>query len=214
MISKPLVSIIIVNWNGGEVFRQCLQTLSGLTYPKFEIILVDNGSTDGSQEYYQVFKSLVRKVKVVKNKTNLGFAPANNQGVKLARGEYVLLLNNDTKVEANFLHKMVARMQSDPSIGALQPKIYMIDNPNNLDNAGSFLTWTGFLYHWGFGSIDTAEFSKERLVYSAKGACLLTRKEIIAKLGLFDDAFVSYFEESDFCGRIWLAGYKVIYFLG
>lgn len=204
MKKKPLVSIVVVNWNGGKIFDDCLKTLKYLDYPRWELIVVDNGSTDGTERYA-----------TIKNKFNVGFAPANNQGVKIARGEYILLLNNDTKVPRNFLTLMVEKMESDKSIGAMQPKLKLMDKPQYLDNAGTFLTRTGFLKHWGFMEKDRREFDRERIIFSAKGACLLTRADVIKKAGgLFDDDFVSYFEDSDFSHRVWLAGFKVIYFPG
>ena len=200
-MKSPLVSIIIVNWNGGKVLKDCLVSLSKIDYPKWELILVDNGSTDGSGARAEV-----------KNTKNMGFAPANNQGVIRAKGKYVLLLNNDTVVPRKFLSIMVERMEGDQNVGAMQPKLKMMDKQGYLDNAGSFMTWIGFLKHWGFGRKDSSEFNVEREVFSAKGACLLIRKKVIDEVGLFDDDFVSYFEESDFCWRVWLAGYKVIYY--
>lgn len=203
-MTKPLVSIIIVNWNGGKVFEDCLKTLKNLDYPNWELIVIDNGSTDGTERYA-----------TIRNKTNVGFAPANNQGVKITQGEYILLLNNDTKVPKDFLTKMVEKMESNPLIGAMQPKIKLMDKPDHLDNAGTFLTRTGFLKHWGFMEKDDKEFDEERVIFSAKGACLLTRRDVIKKAGgLFDKDFVSYFEDSDFCHRVWLVGFKVIYWPG
>lgn len=214
-MKKPLVSVIIVNWNGGKVFTDCLKTLKNLDWPRWELIVVDNGSTDRSEELPRTHKLPCKRYVLIKNKNNVGFAPANNQGWKKAAGEYVLLLNNDTKVPKDFLTKMVGRMEKDKAIGVMQPKIKLMDKPQYLDNAGTFLTRTGFLEHWGFMEKDRREFDKERVIFSAKGACLLTRREVILKAGgLFDDDFVSYFEDSDFCHRVWLAGYKVIYWPG
>ncbi|MFA6073842.1 MAG: glycosyltransferase family 2 protein [Candidatus Woesearchaeota archaeon] len=201
MKKKPQVSVIIVNWNGGEVFKNCLDSLKKIEYSNWELIVVDNGSTDGTQKYAQI-----------KNKTNLGFALANNQGVKLAKGKYVLLLNNDTLISKDLPTVLVSKMENDSTIGIIQPKILMMDKLGYLDNAGSFFTKIGFLEHWGFGQKDSKKFSKETEVFSAKGACLLIRHEIIKKIGLFDDDFVSYFEESDFCWRTWLNGWRVIFY--
>lgn len=210
---KPLVSIIIVNWNGGLVFDDCLKTLEKLDWPKWELIVVDNGSTDGSENFPKKYKLPLKRFVLIRNKKNVGFAPANNQGYKASRGEYILLLNNDTKVPRDFLTLMIERMQQDSTIGAMQPKIRLMDKPDYLDNAGAFLTKTGFLKHWGFMDKDKKEFDRERIIFSAKGACLLTRSEVIEQAGgLFDDDFVSYFEDSDFCHRVWLAGYKVLFF--
>lgn len=201
MRKQPLVSIIIINWNGGDVFEDCLNSLKKINYDNWELIIVDNASTDGTEKYAKI-----------KNKMNIGFAPANNQGVKVAKGKYILLLNNDTLVEKDFLSVLVKKMESDLTLGIIQPKIFMMDKPGYLDNAGSFFTKIGFLEHWGFGQKDSQEFEKETEVFSAKGACMLIRKEIIEKIGLFDSDFVSYFEESDFCWRVWLSGWRVIFY--
>lgn len=216
MKSKPLVSIIILNWNGGEVMRQCLESLSRIEYPRWELIVVDNGSTDGSVERIQNLKIKSQndnvKIKIIWNKSNLGFAVANNQGFRRSRGKYILLLNNDTKVKPDFLIKLVDRIEKDSSIGVIQPKIFLMDKPGYLDNAGSFLTRIGFLHHWGFMRRDGLEFKKEREIFSAKGACMLIRREVIEKVGLFDPDFFAYFEESDFCWKVWLCGKKVLFY--
>lgn len=94
----------------------------------------------------------------------------------------------------------------------MQPKIHIMDNPALLDTVGSYLTYTGFLQHVGFLEKDSSVYNKERIIFSAKGACLLTRKDIINKIGLFDNNYGSYFEETDFCWRVWLLGYKIIYY--
>lgn len=194
------VSIIIVNWNGGEIFRNCLKSLKKLKFKDYELIIVDNGSTDGTE-----------KLATIRNNENLGFAGGNNQGFEKARGKFVWLLNNDTLVEPDILNKLVDYMERNPDVGVIQPKIRIMDKPTLLDNAGSFLTVSGFLEHWGYLQKDGPEFSKKRDIFSAKGACLFTRQDIIKKVGLFDPDFGSYFEETDFCWRVWLAGYRVQY---
>ncbi len=198
---NPKVSIIIVNWNGGKVFEDCLRSVKGLKYPNFELIIFDNGSTDGTQKYA-----------TLRSKENLGFVGGNNKGVKIATGKYILLLNNDTKVPAYLLNVLINKMENDKNIGILQPKIYLMDKPGYLDNAGSFLNTLGFGNHWGFMEKDRKEFDKEREIFSAKGACLMTRKEIVDKIGLFDEDYFAYFEESDFCWRVWMSGWRVLYY--
>lgn len=211
-MNYPLVSIIIVNWNGGKVFRDCLTSLYKIDYPNWELIVVDNGSTDSSLEYLQDEKS--KLLKMVQNKVNVGFAKANNQGVDIAGGKYILLLNNDTKVTPHFLRYLVGKMENDHYIGAAQPKIRIMDNPKLLDNSGAFLTKTGFLEHWGYLASDGVEFKSEREVFSVKGACMLVRKSLVDKIGLFDEEFVTYMEETDFCWKVWLSGYKVMFMPG
>ena len=208
----PLVSIVMANWNGGSVYENCLLSLNKLNYPNWELIVVDNGSSDGTTEISLDRRYNIKKSKLIKNKTNLGFAPANNQGYRISKGKYILLLNNDTLVDADFVSVLVNKMEEDTTIGVIQPKIQIMDDQRYLDNAGSFFTKIGFLEHWGFMQKDRSEFNKERDVFTTKGACMLIRREVIKKTGLFDDDFMSYFEESDFCWRSWLLGYRAVYY--
>lgn len=208
---NPLVSIIIVNWNGKEVLRQCLASLEKINYQNWELILVDNGSVDGSENLVENFNLKYKSYHLIQNLKNLGFAIANNQGLKKAHGKYILLLNNDTEVKSDLLIKLVKWMENRPTVGVIQPKILIMDKKGYLDNAGTFLTRLGFLEHWGYMKKDGAEFNNERQIFSAKGACMLCRKGVIDKVGLFDSDFFNYFEESDFCWRVYLAGFNVMY---
>ena len=210
---NPLVSIIIANWNGGRVWEDCLKSLSKIKYNNWELITIDNGSSDGTTDLSLNPKFKIKKSRLIKNKNNKGFAGANNQGLGVAKGEYVLLLNNDTLVDSNFLNVLIEKMEKEKDLGVVQPKIKMMDTPKYLDNAGSFFTRIGFLHHWGFGKKDSKEFQKEREVFSTKGACMLIRRKAIEMAGgLFDPDFFSYFEESDFCWRVWQTGYRVLYY--
>lgn len=205
---KGLVSILIVNWNGKDHLKNCLSSLKKIDYKNTEIIIVDNGSTDGSLEYV---KSRYPKIQLIKNSSNLGFSKANNQGIKKARGEYVLLLNNDTKVRHDFLTTLVKKISSDPTLGAVQPKILHWEKPGQLDSIGSFLTHTGFLFHYGFEAMDSKKLDKEIKLFSGKGSCLLFKKKVLDKIGYFNEDFFAYFEETDLCWRLWLAGYYLLY---
>lgn len=204
------VSIIIPNWNGGKSFYNCIKSLSKVKYNNLEIIIVDNGSVDKSESL--VYKFSFSKIRVIKNLKNLGFAKACNIGFLKSSGDYILFLNNDTKVTPDFLNVLVNFIKNNPEVGAIQPKIKILNRPSLLDNAGSFLTNSGFLEHWGYMKKDSREFNNAREVFSIKGACLLTRRGLIEKIGLFDEDFESYFEESDFCWRVWMQGYKIVYY--
>lgn len=213
MKKYPLVSIIMANWNGGVIYENCLQSLSWINYPNWELIVIDNGSSDGTTSLSLDHRFDIKKTHLIKNKINVGFAPANNQGVEIAKGNYLLLLNNDTLVNPDFLNVMVDKMEREKDLGVMQPKIRMMDTPGYLDNAGSFFTRIGFLHHWGFGKRDSREFDREREVFATKGACMLIKRSVLnATEGLFDDDFVSYFEETDFCWRVWLSGFRVLYY--
>ncbi len=202
------VSIIIVNWNGLSHLKKCLPTLKKVTYKNLEIILVDNASKDDSVAY--VTKNFPN-IKIIKCKKNLGFAGGNNAGLPAVTGDYVLLLNNDTVVTKDFVTELVAAVEEDDEIGIVQSKILSMDYPNKLDSVGAFLTYTGFLYHYGYFQIDKRKYDKTKYLYTAKGACMLVRADLITRLGLFDDDFFAYFEETDLCNRVWMAGYTIVY---
>lgn len=207
-MKNPLVSIIIVNWNGEALLKTLLPSLKKIDYKNFELIIVDNGSKDGSINYA---KKVFPKIKIFVNKTNLGFAKANNQGISLAKGELILFLNNDTELTKDFLGILVKRLMADSKMGACQPKILHSEKKGRLDSIGSFLTASGFLYHLGFEAKDTKTLSKEIKLFSGKGSCLLFKKKLLDKIGGFDEDFFAYFEETDLCWRLWLSGHYLLY---
>jgi len=214
---RPLISILIVNYNQKGYTKACLESLNQITYKNIEIIVVDNNSTDGSREMLKKFKNSKfparggqAKLQIIENGENLGFAGGNNAGYKRARGEYVLLLNNDTKVTPGFLEPLVEDMQKDKKLGIVQSKMYVMDRPRYLDSVASYLTFTGYLYHEGYLAKDVGQFDELKYALSVKGACMLVRKSAL-KLGLFDEDYFAYFEETDLCWRTWLLGYKVAF---
>jgi len=211
-VSSPLVSIIIVNWNGKHWLKDCLPTIFTMSYTHIELIVVDNASTDGSVAW---LKENYPKTVIVQNAKNLGFSHANNLGYKKARGEYILFLNNDTKVENNYVTELLKPFTSDPTIGGVQSKIYLMDDPTRLDSIGAFLTPTGFLYHNNLGGKDKKVFDKQIELYTAKGASMMFRREVLYKVEvdgwIFDPEYFAYFEETDLCHRVWLAGYRIVY---
>ena len=205
----PKVSVVILNWNGKNYLRNCLQSLKKVTYSPLEIIVVDNNSSDGSQEYIEKHYP---NVHLIKNKKNYGFAKANNIGFKASSGEYVVILNNDTIVTPGFLKACLHDFRDKTQIACVQPQMRLLEKKNLLDGVGAFLTSTGFLYHFGYlKKITHVIYNSKINIFSAKGACMLLRRSVIEKIGLFDDDFFIFFEETDLCFRIWLAGYSVLY---
>lgn len=205
----PLVSLIILNWNGKKWLKQGLPTVRKVKYPNKEIIVVNNGSTDDSAEFV---KKNFPEVKIVEIKQNRGYAGANNIGVKSAKGKYVLLLNNDTKLTPDFLDKLVDDLENDNSIGIVQPQIRSLIKPKLLDSVCSYLTFTGYMYHYGYMKPwKEKKYQKQLFAYSIKGACFMIRKIEYLRLGGLDEDFVCYVEETDLCHRMWLSGKKVLY---
>lgn len=209
MNNKPLISIIIVNFNGLKWLKGCFQSLKKQTYENYQIIFVDNASKDGSVDFV---RKNYPKIKIVQNEDNFGFAEGNNIGYKFSSGKYILLLNNDTDVEKDYLENFLKVFKEKPKAGIVQSKILLMKDKNIIDSCGSFWTDTTFMYYVGNGKNQDIEiYNKTRKVFSVKGASMLIKREVIEKIGLFDDDFWNYYEETDFCHRAWLAGYESWY---
>lgn len=201
----PSVSIVIATTRGGADLEACLASIQAQPYAGLDVIVVDNGSKDpGIGDLPERFA----RVRLLRNEQNLGFVGANNQGIEASAGELVLLLNDDATLEPGALERLVHGLLEHPSWAAAQAKLVRMDDPSLLDTAGSFLTPTGFLIHRG--SREPAErFTASDEIFAAKGACLLVRREALREVGAFDADFFAYFEETDLCWRLWLAGWQV-----
>ena len=209
MDKDPLVSAIVVNWNGKEYLSKCLFSLGKISYKNLEVIVVDQSSTDGSQS---LVKTKFPKVKLIENKENTGYVGGNNLGVSSAKGKYVFILNNDIEVEKDFLEPLIKTFEDNPKLGVVQPKAINLREKGKLDGGGSFFTVTGFLYHKGYmDKASKPEYNMRYPVYSVKGAYMMTRRVLWNRLGGLDPDFFIYFEESDYCGRVWLSGHTVEY---
>lgn len=203
------ISIIIVNYNGKKWLKDCLSSLAVQTYKNFEIIFVDNASEDDSVAYV---KRYFPEVKIVQNTTNRGFAGGNNDGVKVAKGEYILLLNTDTRVKKDFLKNFIKAFDEIPHLGCAQSKLLLMDKPEKTDLVGAYWTDSSFLYYYGYEKdAKLPKYNTPMPFFSNKGASVLIRKDLIDKYGLFDDDFWLYYEETDFCHRLWLMGYECWY---
>lgn len=202
-----MVTIVIPNLNGERLLAPCLRALAGSSLAAAEVIVVDNGSTDRS---LAVVAAALPAARVIQNERNLGFATACNQGARAARSRYVLFLNSDVVVSERCLEELVAWAEQEPGAAAWQPKLLGPDGAR-WDSAGSYFTRTGFLWHSGLGASGADLYPEPRDVFSVKGACMLVRRDDFAAVGGFDDAFFAYFEETDLCWRLQLAGRRVRY---
>lgn len=208
-MNKPLVSIIIVNWNGKHFLSNCLSSLSMITYKNIEIIFIDNASNDGSVDFV---KNNYPNMEVIINKENLGYAQGHDEAFKKAKGELILLLSADTIVEKNLLDELVKGIYFEKNIGAIMPKLVMCPQKNRIDSIGEYFLPCGILYHFGRDKDQSKlQYNKPAEIFSGKGACLLFKRDVLKKTGLFDKDYFAYFEETDLCHRIWLSGNKVIY---
>lgn len=209
MKNKPLVSIVVPNWNGGKKILRCLKSVSSLDYPKKEVIIVDNGSTDGTKEK---IKKSFKKFKIIENKENLGCVKAINQGFSKAKGDYILRLDDDVVLPKDMLSKLMKTIRSSDSIGIVIPKVYYYSHQKVLCNIGfSINPLTGKTNAPGLDEQDTGKYESEREVDYVPGAILLTKKQVIKKAGLLDTDYFLYYEDADWCKKVRKAGYRIIY---
>lgn len=205
----PKVSVLILNFNGGEKVLRCLDLANKLDYPSFEVIVIDNGSTDGSKEK---IKKQFPNVKLVENKENLGSVKAHNQGFSLARGEFILGLDDDSIPSRDLLKNLIPVALSDKKIGIVVPKLYYYKFPNVFNSTGFFLNpLTGKMKDLGIGKEDLGQLDFQREVDFVPSAVILVRKSVIKEVGGMNEDYFVYYEDSDWCLRIRRAGYKIIY---
>jgi|GEM_PF-227838 GT2 family glycosyltransferase len=208
----PYVSIIILNYNGKNYIRRCVESVLKSEYYNFELVIIDNNSTDDS---FDIVKSEFHddRIKLIRNSKNLGFASGNNLGVNYAKGEYIVLLNVDTEVDTKWLGELISVMQSDLTIGAAQAKLLSLDDKSLFDSAGDYLDFYGFSFRRGGDWIekDSGQYDNIQDIFSARGAAVITRKQIVQEIGLFDDDYFLSFEDIDFCWRVKLYGKRVTF---
>ncbi len=215
------LSVIVVNWNTKKLLDICLDSIYKFTKSvTFEVIVVDNNSTDGSQEFV---KKSFPKVKLIENKDNVGFAKANNQGIKLAKGEYIFLLNSDAYLIENSLEKLVHFAKEKKNLGIVGP--LLINEDKSIQQSAGFIPnllqiffWSTFLDDLPFGyllnpyHIDNDQFyRKERKVGWLSGAALLIPKKIIKITGPLDENIFMYGEDVEWCYRIEKSGHNIIF---
>ena len=206
----PKIAIIILNWNRKDFLKICLNSLKEQTLKDFEVILVDNGSVDTSQEFV---KSNFPEVKLIELDKNHGVPGAINIGIKEAlnnpEGKYIVLLNNDTKANPYWLKKLVkaANSAENEKVGIFSPKILRMDNPQILDSAGLIFK-NGYIQERGHGEIDKGQFDNKINIIGACGAACLYKRKMLEEIGLLREEFFAYYEDSEFSWRAWKNGWK------
>ncbi len=204
--SGPKVSIIIVSWNGEQLLKDCLESLCHQTYCTYEIIPVDNGSTDTSVHHVNAMFPEVNIVGLAENK---GFAGGNIEGLKRCTGDYIALLNNDTRTDERWLEHLLQPMLEDPKIGICASKI-IIDGTRRINSAGDGLTTAGVGFNRGLWK-DSACYDTQELVFGGCGAAVLYRRKMLEEIGFLDEDFFLYDEDVDLNFRAQLAGWRCMY---
>jgi GT2 family glycosyltransferase len=209
-MAYPLVSIITVNYDHPEVTCELLASLQQITYPNTEVIVVDNASPTDDPS---VIKELYPFINFVKSEKNLGFAGGTNMGIRLAKGKYILLLNNDTEVDRSFLEPLVNKLESDATIGAVSPKIRFFSKPDTFQYAGfsPINPYTIRSHRIGDHMPDRGQFDRDAPTAFVHGAAMMVPAEVLRKVGLLAECYFLYYEELDWGTRIRREGYQLWY---
>jgi GT2 family glycosyltransferase len=206
---EQLVSIIVLNWNGKHLLGDCLDSIKAQTYPHIEIIVIDNGSVDGSIPYLE---KNYTDVKLIVNESNLGFSRGMNIGFKEAKGNYLMPLNNDIRLEPNFVEEMVKAAQTS-DVGSVSGKLIKADSLNRdiIDSAGHVLFKNRLVRNRGAG-LHVSQLNKEEYVFGACGAAPLYKREMLEDVAIdgeyYDEDFFSFFEDVDLDWRAQIRGWK------
>lgn len=197
------VSVIVVNWNGGDLLQECCESIRAQTFSDRELIVVDNGSTDGSQEALRNRSD----VRLIQNDKNRGFGSANNQAFAVASGDYYAIINNDVVLNPTWLEHMVRAMETDPKIGMCAGKTLNYYEKDRIDTTGHLLYWDGTNRGRGRLQQDQGQFDTERTAFFPSGAAALLRASMIRDIGGFDEDFFLYGDDAELGIRARLAGW-------
>lgn len=197
-------SVIIPNWNGVQLLKVCLEGLQKQTFSDFEVVVVDNGSNDGSAGF---IKKKFPDVKLIELVENSGFAHAVNLGIKHCVGKYIILLNNDTKADKRFVEMLVKTADKKRDYGMIAAKMLQFRSPNLIDSAGDYIDVVGHANNIGLGE-DKKKFEKAGEVFLVSGGASLFKREVFDVAGFFDEKYFAYMEDVDLCLRAQFKGIK------
>lgn len=206
----PLVSIITINYNSPQITCELIESLNLITYPNIEIIVVDNNSTINKSD---IIKSNFPGIILIESKINVGFPGGNNLGIMRAKGEYILLINNDCVVTKNFLEPLVEKFENNHKIGAISPKIRFFHTPEKIQFAGikPINKYTIRNHAIGYWEDDNGQYDFDYETYCVHGAAMIIPVKIIKEIGLMSYIYFLYYEELDWMERIKKAGYQLYY---
>lgn len=203
----PLVSVIVLNWNRKDLLDACLNSLAAQSFRDFEVVLLDNGSEDGSADYVRTHYPWVRLVEL---KRNIGFAGGNNRALEASRGDYIVTLNNDTKADPAFLRALVDAADADPHVGMVAAKMLNFYQPERIDSVGVKAAPNGMGYNIGVGETDAGQYDRPVPVFGPCAGAALYRRSLIVDVGFFDADFFAYYEDLDLAWRAQLAGWRCV----
>lgn len=204
----PVVSIVIPNYNGAEHLSVCLDSIKQQSFTDYEVIVVDNGSTDESTA---LLNARGREVSVYRFSENRGFAAAVNHGIHNSRGEFIALVNNDIELDSRWLEHLIDAIKSDSQLGSVACKMLNFFERAVIDAAGDVLTRAGNIIGRGSGEIDHGQFDEKQYVFGVCAGAGIYRREVFERVGLYDEDFFAWFEDADHSFRSQITGYKCMY---
>lgn len=213
-LKSPLASVILVNFNGKRFLNNCLKSIFNNSYSNFEVVVVDNKSSDDSLETLD--KKILNdpRLKIIKSSVNTGPTGGLNLGAKNAKGKYIAILGYDTEVDKDWLKNYVEFMEKNSDVGIAQGKIMRLDKKDTFSYAGDFLGPFGFLIERAREAIDKGQFDSVVDIFGINSASMIIPKGLFNKIGGFDEDFFMYLEETDLCFRTHLYGKRVVFFPG
>ena len=208
-VSTPkMISVVVVTWNRAALLRNCLRSLRNQRGVALEILVVDNGSVDGS---VAMVMSEFPEVRLIRNQENRGFCAANNQGIAAATSEYIALLNNDAEAEPGWAAALLETCLTDPAVGMVASKILVYEDPSRIDKVGHLIYPDGQNRGRGTGAVDQGQFDRVEPVLWPDGCAALYRAEMLREIGGFDETLFAYGDDAELGLRARIAGWKCLY---
>jgi GT2 family glycosyltransferase len=202
------VVLVIPNWNGRRYLEPCLRSVFAQEFRDFAVVVVDNGSADGSAD---LVRTRFPQVHLIENSENRGFAAANNQAIRASASEYVVTLNNDTEVDPEWLGALVRAANADPCIGMCASKMLLADRREAIDSAGIVVNRAGMIWNRESGNVDHPGAAGPIPVFGPCAGAALYRRAMLDDVGLFDEDFFAYMEDVDLAWRAQWAGWRCVY---
>ena len=210
--TNVVVGVVIANWNRKELLRACLASLAGQTHPSFEVVVVDNGSSDGSVALVEeMAKSYPVRLHLIANTANLGFCAANNQGIQATEGELVALLNNDAEAESGWLEALEQAIRRGEDVGMAASKVLVWEDPAKIDKCGHLIYPDGQNRGRGSGQTDHGQFDRTEEVLWPDGCAAMYRRAMLEDIGGFDEDFFAYADDAELGLRARWAGWRCWY---
>lgn len=209
---SPMVTVVVVNWNRRELLRACLNSLAQQTHSSFEVVVVDNGSLDGSAELVaEIARNYRVALRLIKNSTNRGFCAANNQGIAASNSEFIALLNNDAEADPGWLGALETAIRTADNVGMAASKIVVWEDPRRIDKAGHLIYPDGQVRGRGAGQLDQGQFDRVEETLWPDGCAAMYRRAMLEEIGGFDEDFFAYDDDAELGLRGQIAGWTCRY---